>query len=200
MLFRPFSTSVRSGHLAALSAVLLVAGSLGCAGVGAPAHPGTSPIDVFALASSAPARGPGSLFPTIEAAALDALNWSHRGAQLRDRGRLRVGTISLTTEGYRYSESRRSQARFASNSPVGVRYELGPDDVATYIIHPRTNRPEINQHNERPTEREKRLVDERDPHHRPLYILTPSRKVVRYANGRSVRLVIDPGLPVASLR
>ena len=73
-----------------------------------------------------------------------------------------------------------------------------PGDVATYIIHPRTDRREIDRRNERATERERRLVDERDPLHRPLYILTPSKKVLHYADGKASRIVLDPGLSLAA--
>jgi hypothetical protein len=127
----------------------------------------------------------GSLFPTVEAAALAALERARTETVLADRGRLRVGTIQHVANGYRYTPALRSRETVRSIAPMKVRFRLGPEDVATYVVHPRSRRPRIDRMKEALTAREKRLVDEMDPRHRPLYVLTPSLKIIRYSYSRT---------------
>ena len=140
--------------------------------------------------------GPTSIFPSLEAAALDALAHAHHTAQSRDRGRLRSGTIYRVATGFRYSEPTRSEGTvWSSRSPV-LRFSFRPADVASYVIHPRSGIHQLDRANERPNEAEQRLVEELDPMSRPLYLLTPSLRVVRYSteNRVSERGGASPGL------
>ena len=134
------------------------------------------------------AEGPGAVFDSIQAAALDALTDAHLTATPRDRQRLRVGTIHRVDNGYSYTAPRRA----GTSTPLmrqSVRYRLRSIDVASYVIQPSSGEARSNRSNEMPSEEEKRIVDELDPAHRPLYLLTPSLDVMRYSHGGQLRLV-----------
>ncbi|MAG30717.1 MAG: hypothetical protein CL908_07495 [Deltaproteobacteria bacterium] len=140
-----------------------------------------------------------AVFETVEAAVMDALAHAHHHADLRDRGRFRVGTVYRIAGGFRYTPAVRSrQTVWATAAPV-VRYALRTADVASYVIHPRSGRSEVDRLNERPSSAERRIVDDLDPRGRPLYLLTPSRRVVRYVGGQEARIpaiaVFGHGLP-----
>jgi len=131
---------------------------------------------------------PGAVFETIEDAALDALAHAHHTTTTRDVGRLRVGTIQRVAGGFSYTPAQRSGGTvWASRGPV-LRYALGPKDVASYVIHPKSGVARIDRANERPNESQRRMVDEHDSRGRPLYVLTPSLRVVRYANRATTRI------------
>jgi len=143
--------------------------------------------------------GPGAVFDSVEAAALAALSHAHLDATLTDRRSLRVGVIHRVANGYSYTAAKRS----AASSPRmtrSVRYRLRAIDVARYLIPPRSEKVRINRYNEEPTPKEKQIVDELDPAHRPLYQLTPSLNVVRYRQGGRTTVVAnlkDLGAPKA---
>jgi hypothetical protein len=138
------------------------------------------------------ASGPGAVFDSVEAAALDALRYAHREATLTDRQSLRVGVIHRVENGYSYAAAKRS-AVSSPWMPHRVRYRLRAIDVARYVIPPRSRQAHINRSNEAPTRKEKRIVDELDPEHRPLYQLTPSLNVVRYHQGGRTTVVANLG-------
>ena len=145
-------------------------------------------------------EAPRPVLPTIESAALEALSRASSEAVLADRGRLRVGTIRRVARGFSYSLPLRSRETVHSAGSMRIRLWLGPDDVATYGVHPRSGRSRIDRLNEAPTAHEKRLIDEKDSHHRPLYVLTPSRKIVRDRSGRAPIEVVQQGLEDLRLR
>lgn len=124
---------------------------------------------------------------TIEAAAIEALTAVHRETRRVGRRRLQVGVIRRSGDGYTYSEALRSESTVGSSRPLKVRYRMGPDAVATYVVHPRSGRHRIDRLAETPTPESRRIVDELDPRHRPLYLLTPSLEIVRHVHGRPVR-------------
>ncbi len=128
------------------------------------------------------AEGPGAVFDSVEAAALDALSYAHITATLTDRRRLRVGAIHRVANGYSYAAVKRSTALSPLTVHI-VRYRLRAIDVARYIIPPYSRQVHIARLNEEPTRKEKQIVDELDPEHRPLYQLTPSLNVVVYRQG-----------------
>jgi hypothetical protein len=73
---------------------------------------------------------------------------------------------------------------------VEVRHRLSPGDVATYVVHPSTGVRLIDRLNESPSRSERRLVERADPQHRPLYVLTPSLRILRVQLGPSgIRVV-----------
>lgn len=57
-----------------------------------------------------------------------------------------------------------------------VRLALAAEDVAVYAVHPRSGRPEVDRANETPSRSERALVESWE---RPLFVLTPSRRIVR---------------------
>jgi hypothetical protein len=158
--------------LIACAGLPLAAAAADCAGAGSQAH------------------GPGAVFDSVEAAAIDALSHAHRTATLTDRQRLRVGVIHRVAGGYSYTAAKRS----GTSSPLmphRVRYRLRASDVGRYIIPARSAKLHVNRMNEEPTREEKRIVDELDPAHRPLYQLTPSLNVVSYHQGGRTHVVAN---------
>ena len=134
------------------------------------------------------AEGPGGVFHSIETAAIDALATAHLTATPRDRERLRVGTIYRVANGFSYTEPQRS----AASSPLmrqSVRYPLRSIDVASYVIWPRSGEARSKRSNETWSEEWIRIVDELDPAHRPLYLLTPSLDIVRYSRGGKLHVL-----------
>jgi hypothetical protein len=180
-----------------LSSALGLAGCAGHSGpVGSPGvfaeggavGPASSraPREVFARPGSSAAvssAGPDRVFPTVESAVRDALASAvDEGGPLAHR-RLRLGTIRRVEGGFAWSAPVRSRDVVTATRPMRVRLRLGPDDVAIYGLHPRSGRSELDRLNEGVSGSERRLVDEQDPLHRPLYILTPSRRILRYPDG-----------------
>jgi hypothetical protein len=172
-------------HLISRGACLIALVALAaCAGA-----PPVSPT-----ASGAPdgvrAQGPGAVFPSVQAAALDALANAHRTATPRDRSRLRVGAIHRVAHGYAYSAPRRA----ATSTPLmhqSVRHPLHPNDVASYVIPPRTAERRSSRGHAMRVRRTQHIVDELDPAHRPIYVLTGSLDVVSYSHGERTRVVAN---------
>lgn len=136
------------------------------------------------------AQGPGAVFDSVEAAAIDALSYAHLEETLTDRRSLRVGVIRRVENGYSYTAAKRSTTS-SPLTPCSVRYRLGAEDVARYIIPPHSGHARINRYNEEPTDKEKQIVDELDPAHRPLYQLTPSNNIVRYEYGGQTTVLLN---------
>ena len=131
---------------------------------------------------------PGFVFESIEDAAVDALAHAHRTAAAGDRGRFRIGTIRRASGGFTYTEAKRSNATVWHARPATLRYAMGPDDVASFIVHPRSGNARIDRANEAPNRSERRLVDRLDSMQRPLFVLTPSLRVLRYAERRTAEV------------
>ena len=122
------------------------------------------------------ARGPGAVFASIEAAAIDALTYAYLQAQAAHNTELmRGGTIYATRGGYSYGEIHVAKRLRAGQ----VTYTLKPQDVARFHIYPR-DRHYVNRANERPSRVDRRTVNVIDPLHRPLYILHPSLAIRMY--------------------
>jgi hypothetical protein len=163
------------------------------------AHAGIRPILFLVLCASAPAatqsqaleaRGPGAVFASIEAAAVDALTYAYLQAQAAHNSELmRGGTIHTTRGGYSYGEIRVTKRLRANKLDL----TLEPRDVARFHIYPRGGY-DANRINERPSRADRRSVDVIDPLHRPLYILHPSL-AIRVYRGKGHELT-----QVASLR
>jgi hypothetical protein len=121
------------------------------------------------------AAGPGTIFASVEAAALDALQY----AALRQAGAHRElgGAISATAGGYSYAEPR-------VGSRDGVAVKLGANDVAWYYTHGARSNALEDRLNEGLSRRDLRMVDHVDPRRRPLFVRTPSGRVLRYGDGR----------------
>jgi hypothetical protein len=153
------------------------------------------PSDFIAGLKSAPleleAQGPGSVFETVDAAAVDALKFSYLEA--RESGemeRMRAGTITRLGEGYTYGEIHVAD-------PLDVRrieYVLGRQDVARFHVYPPHADRDINRDNERLSSKDTRSVRVIDPLHRTLYVLHPSLAVRAYRGSEG------EALEVANLR
>ena len=123
------------------------------------------------------AQGPGTVFPSIEAAAVDALTYAYLSGQAaRSTELMRGGTIHATGGGYSYGEIHVAKPASAHR----VTYTLKPQDVARFATYPRDFRRDVNRANERPSMVDRRAVSFTDPLHRPLYILHPSLAIREY--------------------
>jgi hypothetical protein len=131
-----------------------------------------------------------AVYPSVEAAVGAAFAAAERADLRATRDRLRIGTIRRVPGGFSWSAPVASRTAVTEMAPIQVRLRFDPQDVAIYGLHPRSGRSELDRSNEVVTRHERRLVDEQDRLHRPLYVLTPSRRIVRYPDvPESVELV-----------
>lgn len=128
---------------------------------------------------------PDTLHPTVDDAAIAAL--AHLAATTRrsELHRLQVGSIVGVEGAFSWQASGRPTTSRHDDWRPKARLSLAPDHVATFVIHPRTGDRRIDRVNERLTRGERRIVDELDPLHRPIYLLTPSGRVLIYRHGES---------------
>ncbi len=162
------------------------------------ARSGIRSVLFLALCSCAPAaaeaqaleaRGPGTIFASIEAAAVDALTYAYLQARAAGNPEcMRGGAIRASGTGYTYDEIHVAKPLTAHR----ITYSLEPQDVARFAIYPRDSNHDVNRANERPSRVDRRYVNEIDPLHRPLYILHPSLAVRAYhGNGHELTEVAD---------
>ena len=168
-------SSVLSGVALSLTALL----GLGCA----------QTPQFLAAFRSAPvqleARGSGAVFPTIEAAAVDALTYAYlQGLATRNSERMRGGAIYRTGDGYSYGDLHVAGPLDTHR----ISHALHSQDVARFLIYPRMGIHKIDRANERPSQVDRRSVRVTDPLHRPLYILHPSL-VIREYRGEDLEFV-----------
>jgi hypothetical protein len=140
----------------------------------------------FTLTTGAVAEapsGPGAVFASIEAAALDALHFAaqQQGASQRELG----GAIAAVAGGYRYGAP-------VVGDRSGVSVKLTAGDVAWYYTHGPRRDGQENRLNEALSPRDRRMVDRLDPRHRPLFVRTPSGRVLRYGDGRLAVVTSKP--------
>jgi hypothetical protein len=123
------------------------------------------------------ARGPGALFASIEAAAVDALTYAHLQAlEARDTARIRGGTIYAVDGRYSYGQIQLGNPL----TPHRISYRFGSHEVARFHAYPVYQNPLTNRANERPSRADRRSVNFVDPLHRPLYVLHPSLTIRVY--------------------
>ena len=159
-------SSVRSGVALSLTALL----GLGCAQVPLLASLRSDSVQLEAW-------GPGTVFASVEAAAVDALTYAYLQAQAaHDTELVRGGTIYRVGKGYSYSEIHVAGRQV----PNEIRYTLEPQDVARFAIYSRTGNRDVDDGNERPSRADRGSVSFVDPLHRPLYILHPSLMIREY--------------------
>jgi hypothetical protein len=162
-----------------LLAVLL--SSLGGWATRASAGDGIDRVDrSVAGRAASPASDAQAVYPTIDEAIAAAFEAASRNPGAAQRGRLRFGTVRRVEGGFAFTVPVRSEASVNATSPMRVRLRLVPADVAVYGLHPRSGHADLDRLNESINAHERRLVDERDPMHRPLYVLTPSRRILRH--------------------
>ncbi len=130
------------------------------------------------------ARGPGAVFPSVEAAAIDALTYAHQAGRADGaQPRMRSGTIRpVAGGGYTYA----GITEAPRHEPHRVAIQIAPTDVAHFRTYTRQpldgSSAELNRRREQPSRQLERVVDEIDPLHRPGFFLTPSL-VVRVYRG-----------------
>ncbi len=131
------------------------------------------------------ARGPGTLFGSVDAAAVDALTYAYLQARdAHDTKRMRGGTVYRVDGGFSYGEIHVAGPLL----PTQITYALKPQDVGRFLIYYRTGRHDVDRAAERPSRADRRAVTRTDPLHRPLYILHPSL-VIRVFRGENNELV-----------
>jgi hypothetical protein len=130
------------------------------------------------------ARGPGALFTSVEAAAVDALTYAYLQARkARDAARIRGGTIYTVGDLYSYGEIQLG----IPLSPHQISYRFGPHEVARFHAYPVYRDARVNRTNERISRVDRRSVSVIDPLHRPLYVLHPSLAIRAYSGESSKR-------------
>ncbi len=136
-----------------------------------------------AAALAAPPAGPGTVFDTVEGAATDALRFAvkRQAGAKREYG----GAITRVAGGFTYAAP-------AAGTKHGVRVKLGKQDVAWYYTHGRRDRGEIDALNENVSQRDREMVDRLDPRRRPLFVSTPSGRILRYGDGRLAEITPIP--------
>jgi hypothetical protein len=124
------------------------------------------------------AEGPGALFSSIEAAAIDALTYSYLQARdACDPEFMRGGTIHpIGEDHYSYGEVHHAD-RWSAHR---ISYIFKPRDVARFHLYPVNQDTDDNRINERASRADLRSVSVVDPLHRPLYILHPSLAIRAY--------------------
>lgn len=121
--------------------------------------------------------GPGTIFPTIEMAAVDGLAYGYKSGLEENNAELsRGGTIVRVHGGYTYGDL----VVASPLAPMQIRYKLGSRDVAHFRVYPRTTNSTQNLRNERISRTDRNIVDDRDPGHRPFFVLTPKLMVRAY--------------------
>jgi hypothetical protein len=137
------------------------------------------------------ARGPGSVFDSVEAAAVDALKFCYLQArETGDMERMRAGTIERAGAGYTYGEIHVANPRAQRR----IEYVFAPQDVARFHVYPPHTNRDVNRISERLSPKDRRSVSVIDPLHRPLYVLHPSLEIRAYLG------VDSEVVEVASLR
>ncbi len=133
------------------------------------------------------AWGPGMVFPSIEAAAVDALTYAHlQGHATRTDERMRGGTVYRTGDGYSYDDVHVAGPLDPNRNRIS--HTLRSQDVARFVIYPRVGRQKADRANERVSLVDRRSVNVTDPRHRPLFVLHPSF-VIREYRGEDLELV-----------
>ena len=153
------------------------------------------PSDFLAALKAPPleleARGPGSVFDSIDAAAVDALTFCYLQArEARDMERMRAGTIERSGAGYTYREIHVANPMAQRR----IEYVFAPQDVARFHFYPSHTDHDVNRTSERLSTKDWRSVRVIDPLHRPLYVLHPSLAI------RAYRGVVSEAVEVANLR
>ena len=133
------------------------------------------------------ARGPGALFTSVEAAAVDALTYAYLQAHdSRDSVRIRGGTIYPVGDRYSYGEIQLANPL----TPHRISYRFGPHEVARFHAYPVYRDLHANRANERLSRLDRRSVSVVDPLHRPLYVLHPSLAIRAYHGEGSQRVEV----------
>jgi len=134
------------------------------------------------------ARGPGALFDSVDAAAVDALKFCYLQArEAGDLQRMRAGTIRRVAAGYTYGEIQVAKP-WAQRQ---IQYVVDPRDVARFHVYPPDTDRDVNRASERVSPRDWHSVRVIDPLHRSLYVLHPSLAIRAYRADRQIVEIAD---------
>jgi mono/diheme cytochrome c family protein len=132
------------------------------------------------------ARGPGAVFGTIDAAAVDALTYAYLQARAGHSTELmRGGTIYRVGNGYSYDEIHVA-GRVA---PFRIHYPFGPQDVARFHLYPRSGKHDLDLANEQLSHKDGDTVS-KDSQLRPLYVLHPLLMIREYRGEKTLRIEV----------
>ena len=121
-------------------------------------------------------QGPGTVFPTVDAAAVDGLAHAHQvSAHSGNRRLSRGGTIVAVEGGYSYGSLISAKAM----APDLLRLRLDEQTVGHFHTYP-SQKGRIDRRNETHSRADRAVVDRHDSRHLPSFILTPSLRVVAY--------------------
>lgn len=166
---------LRSAALRITLAIALAGllGATGCTGASGPRA-----MDSAGAELAREALGPGAVFATAELAAFDALAWCQAEARSAGESRAfaRGGTVYPVVGGFSYAEP-----SVADGASPRLRYRLGPDDVLHFRHYPASAAAATGPSRHMLPIRDRRFVDRGDPLQRPIYYMTPDRRVRRYA-------------------
>lgn len=148
---------------------------LACLAVAAPAMAGKQ-------ANVVP-QGPGTVFDSVEAAAIDGLAFAHmRQLESRNKRVSRGGAVVAVKSGFTYGNLDVAKP----GSPDRIRLRLPKKALAHFHTYP-TQNSRADRSNESHSRGDRALVDYRDSQHRPSYVLTPSLRVVLYRGREMAR-------------
>lgn len=124
-------------------------------------------------------RGPGHDFDSVEAAAIDAVAYTHLEVT-RDhrRNRMAGGTIRALPGGRGFTYD--TIVVSSPTSPDQVALTLRPEDVARFHVYPHGTHSRAISLNARISHADRRSVDRVDPAHRPIFVLTSRLSVLAY--------------------
>jgi hypothetical protein len=119
--------------------------------------------------------GPGAVFDSLNAAAVDALMCAQSNMALSPG---RGGAIVAVEGGFSYEQA------VGASSREGLQLTLRPESVGWYYAH-NYEASVVGNREQRPlSHRDRAMVSEVDPLHRPLYLLTSAKKVIRFDGER----------------
>ena len=142
-----------------------------------------------ASAETLASRGPGTIFPTVAAAAVDALHFA--SVEQRSSRHERGGSIVRASGGYTYSEPTRGGIE-------RLDITLSADAVAWFVARRDVLPSRRTRADERLSLQARRMVDQVDPQGRPVFVMTPGKKILTYNDGR-IAVVEMPSAPVAKM-
>lgn len=123
--------------------------------------------------------GPGTLYYSVENAALAAMTHAYSLRFPRGRPQILAGTIARVPGGFSYTAPTASTRESPYTAP-SLRHQLTPSDEASYLVYTRLGFSRADRAMESPRAVARRIVDDIDAQHRPVYLLTPSLDIVTY--------------------
>ena len=130
-------------------------------------------------------QGPGTVFGTVEAAAVDGLAYAH-AEQMKSRNKRlsRGGAVVPVEGGFTYG----SLDVASADAPDMVPLRLPESALAHFHTYP-AQKSSVDRRNESHSKADRLVVDYGDSKHRPSFVLTPSLRVVAYRGRAATKRV-----------